>query len=131
MRPSHGFANKICIIRFHRLVQAYTFTGEHIRTSSETGGNRKILVREVKDEVVGSVLCSSAGDFQFGLFIDYGMNSCLFGCLVQYFLNALLTHVGADIVCTASTESVSCDSRHTGIEIGFIACNALGTFRVN
>ena len=122
MEPSNGFANKICIIRFHRLVQADSLISENIRTTDEAGGNRKLLVFEVKDEVVDSVLCSSAGDFQFGLFIDYGMNSCLFGCLVQYFLDALLTHVGADIVSTASTESVSCDSRHTGIEIGFVGC---------
>ena len=119
MRPSHGFANKICIKRFHRLVQADSLISENIRTTDEAGGNRKLFVFEVKDEVVDSVLCSSAGDFQFGLFIDYGMNSCLFGCLVQYFLDAFLTHVGADIVSTASTESVSCDSRHAGIEIGF------------
>ena len=107
------------------------FSGKKICLADKLLRKRKNLVLEVEDEVIGILAGFSAGDLKAGSFCDNGGHTGSLDGHIQHLYNTILSRIGTNVIGKSLALLVFCDGRHTGIEIGFVGCNALGTLQVN
>ena len=117
-----GKSNQICIILLQVAAIRDDFSCEQILLADKVLRQRQYLILEIEDKVVGEPVSFSAGDLKTGCHGDNRGHTGSLDGHIQNLYNAILSGIGANVIGISFAVLIFGDSRHTGIEIGFIAC---------
>ena len=80
---------------------------------------------------MGAVSSLSADYLKGSGFLDNRVDACLLGCHLQHLIDALLAHIGTDVIGAALAKGILGNGRHAGIEVFIVGSQQLRALQMH
>ena len=97
------------------------FAGKKIGIPHKLIWDHDFCFFKVENVVMGAVSSLSTDYLKGSGFLDNRVDACLLGCHLQHLIDALLSHIGTDVIGAALAKGILGNGRHAGIEVFIVA----------